>query len=76
MDVFSMIFQVFPENGKVRFDCAGASGLRFRPLMFWLCAAIFASFVFASFFYAFSTSLADQILGVGGSGGTPLIMFN
>ena len=41
MDVFSMIFQVFPENGKVRFDCAGASGLRFRPLLFWLCASIF-----------------------------------
>ena len=42
MDVFSMIFQVFPENGKVRFDCAGASGLRFRPLIFWLRASIFA----------------------------------
>ena len=42
MDAFSMKFQVFPENGKVRFDCAGASGLRFRPLIFWLCASILA----------------------------------
>ena len=32
--VFSMTSQVFPGNGKVRFDCAGASGLRFRPLIF------------------------------------------
>ena len=40
MDVFSMIFQVFPENGKVH--CAGASGLRFRPLIFCLRASIFA----------------------------------
>ena len=41
VDALSMKFQVFPENGKVRFDCAGASGLRFRPLLFWLCASIF-----------------------------------
>ena len=42
MDAFLMKFCVFPENAKVRFDCAGASGLRFRPLIFWLRASIFA----------------------------------
>ena len=42
MDKKSLEFQVFPENAKVRFDCAGASGLRFRLLVFWLCASIFA----------------------------------
>ena len=42
MDAFSFGFQVFSENGKVRFDCAGASGSRFRPLLFLLCASIFA----------------------------------
>ena len=42
IDVFLMYFQVFSENGKVRFDCAGASGLRFRPLIFLLRASIFA----------------------------------
>ena len=41
MGVCSMIFKFFPENGKVHFDCAGASGFRFRPLLFWLCASIF-----------------------------------
>ena len=34
MDVFLMDFRAFPESGKLRFDCAGASGLRFRPLIF------------------------------------------
>ena len=34
MDAFSMDFQVFPENAKVRLDFAGASGLRFRLLLF------------------------------------------
>ena len=42
MDACSFEFQVFPENGKVRFDCAGASGLRFRPQLFLLCASIVA----------------------------------
>ena len=41
MDAFSMEFRVFPESGKLRFDCAGASGLRFRPLVFWLCVSTF-----------------------------------
>ena len=41
MNVFSMDFQGFPENGKVRFDCASASGLRFRPLLFLFRASIF-----------------------------------
>ena len=42
MDVFLMIFQVFLENGKVPFDCAGASGLRLWSLISWLRASIFA----------------------------------
>ena len=44
MDAFPVIFKVFPESAKVRFDCAGASGLRFGPLLFWLCASIFRHF--------------------------------
>ena len=36
----------------------------------------FCSPFFASFFGVFLTSLGDQIHGVGGTGGTPLIMFN
>ena len=76
MDAFPVIFGVFRENAKVRFDCAGASGLRFRPLIFWLRASIFALPFFASFFHGFWTSLGGQIHGVGAGGGTPLIMFN
>ena len=75
MDVFSMMFQVFPENGKVRFDCAGASGLRFRPLLFRLCASI-VRLLLLIVFLCFLDSLGDQILGVGARGGAPLIMFN
>ena len=41
MDAFSMEFRVFPESGKLRFDCAGASGLSFRPLVFWLRVSTF-----------------------------------
>ena len=43
MDAFPMAFRVFPENTKVRFDCAGLSGLRLRPLLFLLCASIVPS---------------------------------
>ena len=39
MDVFPMKFLVFQESEKLRFDCAGASGLRFRPLIVSLCAS-------------------------------------
>ena len=48
MDAFSMGFRAFPENAKVRFDCAAASGLRFRPLLFLLCAPNFAFLFVAS----------------------------
>ena len=41
--VFSMKFQVFPENGKASFDCAGASGLRFMPCIFHFFASTFAT---------------------------------
>ena len=63
MDVFSMIFQVFPENGKVRFDCAGASGLRFRPLIFWLRASIFAVRFLPRFFVFFGPSWGPRSTG-------------
>ena len=63
MDVFSMILQVFPENGKVRFDCAGASGLRFRPLIFWLRASIFAVRFLPCFFVFFGPSWGPRSTG-------------
>ena len=63
MDVFSLIFQVFPENGKVRFDCAGASGLRFRPLIFWLRASIFAVRFLHPFFKVFGSPLGVHFKG-------------
>ena len=43
MNAFSLEFQVFLENGKVCFDCAGASGLGFIALIFCLFAVTFAS---------------------------------
>ena len=81
MDAFSFEFQVFPENGKVRFDCAGASGLRFRPLIFFflLCASIFALLFFALFFEVFNvfgSSLGARFQWVGDKGGAPLIIVN
>ena len=79
MDAFSLEFRVFPENGKIRFDCAGASGLRFRPLLFSLCASIFAFFFLHCFFMVFGVPPGAQIHGfqwVGGRGGTPLNEFN
>ena len=56
-------FQVFPENGKVRFDCAGASGLRFRPLIFWLRASIFAVRFLHRFFEVFWSPLGVHFKG-------------
>ena len=71
MDVFSMIFRFFPENGKVRFDCAGASGLRFRPLIFWLCASTFALPFLHRFFEVFGPSLGPQIIRLAAEAGPP-----
>ena len=71
MDVFSMIFQVFPENAKVRFDCAGASGLRFRPLIFWLCAFVLALLFLHSFFEVFGLPRGPQIQGSAAQAGPP-----
>ena len=62
MDAFPMIFEVFPENAKVRFDYAGASGLRFRPLIFWLCASIFAFRFLHRFFEVFEPPRGPQII--------------
>ena len=55
MDAFPLIFGGFPENAKVRFDCAGASGLRFRPLIFWLRASIFGLLFLHRFFEVFGS---------------------
>ena len=56
MDAFPVIFEVFLENARVRFDFAGASGLRFRPLIFWLRASIFAVRFLPRFFVFFRPS--------------------
>ena len=61
MDAFLVIFLVFPENAKVRFDCAGASGLRFRPLIFWLRASIFALPFLHRFFVVFGPPMGPKI---------------
>ena len=55
MDAFSLKFLVFSENGKVCFDCAGASGLGFRPLLLSLCASIFALLLLHRFCIDFGT---------------------
>ena len=71
MDVFSVEFQVFPKNAKVRFDCAGASGLRFRPLIFWLCALILALLSLHCFFDGFGSSLGARPDESASEAGTP-----
>ena len=63
MDAFPVIFLVFSENAKVRFDCAGASGLRFRPLIFWLRTSIFALPFLHRFFELFGSSLGARLDG-------------
>ena len=60
MDAFPVVFEVFPENAKVRFDCAGASGLRFRPLIFLLRASIFAFSFLHRFFKVFGPPRGPQ----------------
>ena len=69
MDAFSLEFLVFPENGKVRFDCAGASGLRFRPLLLSLCASIFAHFFSHRFFMAFGFPQVSRSKGLAAEAG-------
>ena len=71
MDVCSMIFQAFPENGKVRFDCAGVSGLRFRPLLFWLCASIVRLLFLHRFFEVFGLPRILEIKGSAVEAGPP-----
>ena len=63
MDAFPRIFGVFLENAKVRFDCAGASGLRFMHLILWLCASIFALRFLHCFFEVFGLPRGPQIKG-------------
>ena len=69
MDAFSMEFHVFPENAKMRFDYAGASRLRFRPLLFLLCASIFAHLFLHRFFKVFGPPCeAKKVSSVGKAG--------
>ena len=63
MDAFSMASQVFPGSWKVRFDCAGASGLRFRPLLFLALCLHFLFFFFASFFELCGPLWATRFMG-------------
>ena len=67
MDAFLIEFQVFSENAKVRFDCAGASGFRFRPLLFLLRASIFALPFLHRFFAFFGAPPGLVLAGRGGS---------
>ena len=71
MDVFSMIFRFFPEKGKVRFDCAGPTGLRFRPLIFWLRASIFALPFLHRFLEVFGRPRILEIKGSAAQAGPP-----
>ena len=71
MDAFLMIFTVFLVNAKGRFDFAGASGFRFRPLIFWLCASIFALPFLHRFFKVFGSSLGARLDGSGAEAGPP-----
>ena len=71
MDAFRMIFLVFPETAKVRFDCAGASGLRFRPLILWLRASIFAFLFLHRFFQVFGPPRGARLDGSAAQAGPP-----
>ena len=75
MDAFSFEFQVFPENGQVRFDFAGASGLRFRPLLFLFWASIFA-LRFLRFFLRLFGSPLVLVFNGSASEAAPLNEFN
>ena len=66
-----MKIQVFSENGKVRFDCAGASGLRFGPLIFWLCASILAHLFSHRFFMLFGPPWRPRFKGSAEEAGPP-----
>ena len=54
IDAFAIEFQVFPDNAKMRFDFAGASELRFRPLLSRLAPP------FSSLFFAFFLTVLDH----------------
>ena len=71
MDAFPMIFLGFSENAKVRFDCASASGLRFRPLIFWLRTSIFAVRFLHCFFEVFGLPRGPQNHGSAREAGPP-----
>ena len=71
MDAFLMVFGVFPEHATVGFDCAGASGLRFRPLIFWLRASIFAVRFLHRFCELFGSPLGVHFKGSAAEAGPP-----
>ena len=71
MNVFSMDFRVFLKNAKVRFDCAGASGLRFRPLIVWLRAFFFALLFLHRFLKVFGSPCELKKVSSAGEAGPP-----
>ncbi len=75
MDAFPVKFLVFSENGKVCFDCAGASGLRFMPPFVSLYALIFALH-FLLFLRRFCTPPGAGSTGPAAEMGAPLNEFN
>ena len=79
MDVFSVEFRVFPESDKQRLDCAGASGLGFRALIFCLFASTFAPPFCHRFCMLFGSTWEPRFTTpkmFGGRAGTSLLLFN
>ena len=50
MEAFPLIFKVFPENAKVRFDCAGRERIEVQAPDFLALCLHFCSPFFVSFF--------------------------
>ncbi len=83
MEVFSVDFRILLKGDKQCLDCAGASGLGFRPFIFSHCASTLAHPFCHCFLIDFGTpwepSLTRFLRGfyeVGVRGGTPLNEFN
>ena len=71
MDVFSLKFRVFPESDKQRLDCAGASGLGFRALIFCFFASTFAPPFCHRFCMLFGSTWEPRFTTPAAEAGTP-----